>query len=83
DRNDLVKYIEENNIQTRMLFASNMLLHPCFEQMRENIDYRVVGQLSNTNKVLQNTFWVGVAPTMTHDKLDYIADVISRYFQNT
>lgn len=80
-RNDLVKYLESNNIQTRMLFASNMVLHPCFDQMRElQTGYRIVGELANTNNVLDRTFWIGVAPTMTKEKLDYIINVFTNYF---
>lgn len=82
DRNDFVKYIEKNNIQTRMLFASNITLHPCFEKMREDVDYKIIGQLSNTNIILNNSFWIGVAPTMSREKLDYIVDIICNYFDN-
>ncbi|MFI3283618.1 MAG: lipopolysaccharide biosynthesis protein RfbH [Erysipelotrichaceae bacterium] len=80
DRNDLIKYIEEHNIQTRMLFASNIILHPCFDEIRDTDAYRVVGDLSNTNTILNNTFWIGVAQIMTQNKLDYMAKVICAYF---
>jgi CDP-4-dehydro-6-deoxyglucose reductase, E1 len=76
-RNKVVEYIEAHNIQTRMLFAGNMIMHPCFDGMRQQPDsYRVVGDLQNTNGVMNNSFWVGVYPGMTKDKIVYIANVI-------
>ena len=82
DRNALVKFIESHNIQTRMLFASNMLLHPCFDQMREEgTGYRVVGDLPNTDTILNKTFWIGVGPIMTSDKLNYMVQTIKDYFE--
>ncbi|MEG0034412.1 MAG: lipopolysaccharide biosynthesis protein RfbH [Bacilli bacterium] len=83
DRNKLVKFLEERNIQTRMLFASNMILHPCFTQMSETEgEYRVIGDLANTNMVLYNSFWIGVSPKMTNEMLDYMAESIHIFFQN-
>lgn len=77
NRNELVKYIEENNIQTRMLFAGNLILHPCFDEIREDYSkYRVVGDLTNTTKVLNDTFWIGVYPGMTKEMLEKMAKVI-------
>ncbi|MEA4820672.1 MAG: lipopolysaccharide biosynthesis protein RfbH [Erysipelotrichales bacterium] len=81
NRNELVEYLEAHNIQTRMLFASNMILHPCFDEMRASgKGYRVVGILKNTNLVLNNTFWIGVAPNINKKMLDYVANVIRGYF---
>lgn len=77
DRNKLVRYIEDHNIQTRMLFASNMILHPCFDQMREEGGgYRIISNLKNTDEILKHTFWIGVSPKMNKDKLDYMIKVI-------
>lgn len=77
DRHKVVQYVEEHGIQTRMLFAGNLIKHPCFDQMRENgTGYRVVGNLDNTDRIMKDTFWVGVYPGMTDEMIDYMAQVI-------
>ncbi len=77
DRNKLVQYIESKGIQTRMLFAGNLIKHPCFDEMRaEKKGYRVVGTMENTDRIMSDTFWVGVYPGMTDEKIDYMAKVI-------
>ena len=77
DRNRLVQYIESRGVQTRMLFAGNLIKHPCFDEMRATGEgYRVVGELTNTERILADTFWVGVYPGMTDEKIDYMAKVI-------
>ncbi len=77
DRNTVVPYIESKNIQTRMLFAGNLIKHPCFDEMRRTGEgYRVVGTLDNTDRIMRDTFWVGVYPGMTDEKIDYMAKVI-------
>ncbi len=77
DRNKVVPYIEEHGVQTRMLFSGNIIKHPCFDQMRSAGEgYRVVGDLTNTDLIMNNSFWVGVYPGMTEEKLDYMAKVI-------
>ena len=69
--------MEEKGIQTRMLFAGNLTRHPCFDEMRkEKKGYRVVGTLENTDRIMADTFWVGVYPGMTDEKIDYMAKVI-------
>lgn len=69
-RNKLVPYLEQHGIQTRMLFAGNLLRHPCFDEMRDDKSgYRVIGSLDNTNKIMHDTFWIGVYPGMTDDML--------------
>ena len=75
-RNDVTKYIEEHNVQTRLLFSGNLIKHPCFDQIRDTDAYRVVGDLENTEYIMNNTFWVGVYPGMTDDMIDYMAQVI-------
>ena len=81
DRNELVQFIESNNIQTRMLFAGNMIKHPCFDQLREQQSgYRVVGDLKNTDHIMENTFWIGVSPKMNKQKLDFMSKIIHNYF---
>ncbi|WP_196229138.1 lipopolysaccharide biosynthesis protein RfbH [Butyrivibrio fibrisolvens] len=65
-RSKLVTYLEQHGIQTRMLFAGNLLRHPCFDEFRDDKSgYRVVGSLVNTDKIMQDTFWIGVYPGMT------------------
>ena len=77
DRNKLVQYIESKGVQTRMLFAGNLIKHPCFDEMRATGEgFRVVGELTNTDRILADTFWVGVYPGMTDEKIDYMAKVI-------
>lgn len=77
DRTKVVQYIEEHGVQTRMLFAGNIIKHPCFNQMRkEGTGYRVVGNLENTDKVMQKAFWVGVYPGMTDEMIDFMAKII-------
>lgn len=69
-RNKLVPYLEEHGIQTRMLFAGNIIKHPCFDEMREDkTGYRVVGSLDNTDRIMRDTFWIGVYPGMTDEML--------------
>ncbi|WP_248405415.1 lipopolysaccharide biosynthesis protein RfbH [Butyrivibrio fibrisolvens] len=70
-RNKLVPYLEQHGIQTRMLFAGNLLRHPCFDEMRDDKSgYRVIGSLDNTDKIMHDTFWIGVYPGMTDDMLE-------------
>lgn len=81
-RDEIVKYLEENNIQTRMLFAGNLTMHPCFDRMREEQKgYRQVGSLANTNYVMNNSFWIGVYPGMTKEKLDYMIKCIKDFVE--
>ncbi len=77
DRKKVVPYIESKGVQTRMLFAGNLIKHPCFDEMRKSGEgYRVVGSLENTDRIMNDTFWVGVYPGMTDEKLDYMIKVI-------
>ena len=77
DRTRLVQYAEKKGVQTRMLFAGNLTKHPCFDQMRqENRGYRVVGDLAQTDRIMNNTFWVGVYPGMSDEMIDYMAKTI-------
>ena len=77
DRGKIVNYIEGHGIQTRMLFAGNLIKHPCFDEMRANsTGYRVVGELVNTDRIMRDTFWVGVYPGMTEAKIDYMIKTI-------
>ena len=77
DRNQVVQYVEGKGVQTRMLFAGNLTKHPCFDQLRrEKTGYRIVGDLSVTDRIMKDTFWVGVYPGMTDEMIDYMASVI-------
>lgn len=76
ERNKVIRYIEEHNIQTRLLFSGNLIKHPCFNQMRGTDKYRVVGNLENTDFIMNNTFWVGVYPGMNDKMIDYMAKII-------
>lgn len=75
-RDQLVSCLEKHNIQTRNLFAGNITRHPCFEHMTEGKDYRIVGSLENTDRVMNRGFWVGVYPGMTKPMLEEIVKTI-------
>ena len=83
DRNKAVPYIESKGVQTRMLFAGNIIKHPCFDQMRaDGTGYRVVGDLANTERIMRDTFWVGVYPGMTDEMIDSVAEIIREAVTN-
>lgn len=73
----VVDKLERSGIQTRMLFAGNVTRHPCFDALSEAAgDYRRVGGLETTDRIMRDTFWVGVYPGMTDRRLDFMADMI-------
>ena len=76
NRNDVTRYIEDHQVQTRLLFSGNIIKHPCFNQLRDTDAYRVAGSLEATEFILNNTFWVGVYPGMTDEMIDYMAKII-------
>ncbi|MDD5467786.1 MAG: lipopolysaccharide biosynthesis protein RfbH [Anaerolineales bacterium] len=76
-RNDLTRYLDMNRIETRNLFAGNLLRHPAFE----NIAHRVVGNLMNTDTITNNTFFIGVYPGIGDAQLDYIQQVFASFMQ--
>ncbi len=77
DRERVVSYIESHGVQTRMLFAGNLTKHPCFDEMRKSGEgYRIVGSLENTDRIMTDTFWIGVYPGMTDEMLDYMAKTV-------
>ena len=83
DRAKLVNKLESNGIQTRMLFAGNLIKHPCFDSMRASGEgYRVVGRLENTDRIMRDTFWVGVYPGMSDSMIDYMAQSIIKIVKN-
>jgi len=77
DKNRIVQYLESKGVQTRMLFAGNLIKQPCFDEMRKSGNgYRVVGDLTETDRIMKDSFWLGVYPGMTTDMLDYMAKQI-------
>jgi len=78
-RNEIVEFLENNNIQTRNLFAGNMLRHPLFDDMIINKDYRVIGELVNTDKIMNDSFWIGLYPGMGDDAINYMIKKIKEY----
>jgi CDP-6-deoxy-D-xylo-4-hexulose-3-dehydrase len=81
-RNDLAQHLEAANIQTRNLFAGNILRHPCFETLVEGVDYRVSGELTNTDTIMNSSLWIGLYPGMGEAKLDYMIEVIRKFSES-
>ena len=80
-RNNFAEHLEANKIQTRNLFAGNILKHPCFETLQEGVDYRVASTLTNTDKIMNDSLWIGLYPGMGEDKLDYMISTIRNFCQ--
>ena len=78
-RNDISMYLEDNKIQTRNLFAGNILRHPLFDSMVENKDYRVIGTLPNTDIIMNNSFWIGLYPGMGDEAIEYMIGKIREF----
>lgn len=79
ERTKVVPYLEEHGVQTRMLFAGNLVKHPCFDLMRESgSGYRVIGDLKTTDRIMENSFWIGVYPGMTDQMLDYMVKTLKQ-----
>lgn len=79
-RNDIVNHLENKLIQTRMLFAGNLLRHPCFDELRiSGNGFRVSGTLDNTDRIMSDTFWFGVYPGLTGEQIDYIIENIHTF----
>ena len=78
-RNDISQHLEKNNIQTRNLFAGNILRHPLFDNMQEGTDYRKIGELPNTDKIMNDSFWIGLYPGMGDDAIDYMIKTIREF----
>lgn len=81
-RDAIVAHLEKSRIQTRMLFAGNLLRHPCFDDLRKSrAGYRIVGDLPNTDRIMNDTFWVGVYPGITRERIVYMKKVFSGFFR--
>ncbi len=77
ERGRVISYIERRGVQTRMLFAGNLTKHPCFDQMRHTgTGYRIAGDLTNTDRIMKDTFWIGVYPGMTDEMTGDMAQII-------
>jgi len=75
-RLELVRWLEERQIQTRQLFAGNLVRQPAFR----GVPHRVIGNLANTDRIMNNTFWIGVHPGLSAEMLDFAAGKIEAYF---
>jgi len=80
-RNELVEFLEVNNIQTRNLFAGNIIRHPLFDSMVLNQDYKVIGNLEVTDKIMNDSFWIGVYPLMGDDAINYMIKKIKEFIK--
>lgn len=76
-RNYLVQYLEQHNIGTRLLFGGNLLHQPAYK----GIDCRIVGRLDRTDRIMHDTFWVGVHPGLTKEMLNYMKDIFYQAFE--
>jgi CDP-6-deoxy-D-xylo-4-hexulose-3-dehydrase len=73
NRDNIVHYLEEKGIQTRMVFAGNLIRQPCFDSLRsDGLKYRIIGDLPMTDCVMINSFWIGIYPGLTEDMLDFL-----------
>jgi CDP-6-deoxy-D-xylo-4-hexulose-3-dehydrase len=79
-RNDLVRHLEAKRIQTRMLFAGNLTRHPCFDELRaQGRGFRIVGELAQTDRLMERALWLGVYPGMSSAQLDYMAETLDQF----
>ncbi|MEM0465161.1 MAG: lipopolysaccharide biosynthesis protein RfbH [Candidatus Pacearchaeota archaeon] len=75
-RKEIVEFIEKNNIETRMFFGGNLLKQPGFEK----INCRIASELTNTNIILERTFFIGIYPGITKEMMDYIIEILNKFF---
>ncbi len=75
-RVDVTKFLDDHKIGSRLLFAGNLLKQPCFKE----VHYRVVGDLTHTNKTMNDTFWIGVQPALTEEQLDFVCEKLEEFF---
>ncbi len=78
-RNDLAQHLEAANIQTRNLFAGNLTRHPCMDALVEGVDYRIAGDLTNTDTIMNDSLWIGLYPGMGETRLDCMVKTIRAF----
>ncbi len=79
-RDEIVTFLEGKGVQTRVLFAGNLVKHPCFDDLRKaQKGYRIIGDLKNTDTVMERTFWIGVYPGLTDEMISYMVDSITGF----
>ena len=76
NRVDLLKFLDSHKIGSRLLFAGNLTKQPYFK----DIDYRVVGELTHTDKTMNDTFWIGVQPALTNEHLEFVVEKMEEFF---
>ncbi|ENM1574658.1 lipopolysaccharide biosynthesis protein RfbH [Campylobacter jejuni] len=81
-RNEITNFLEQHNIQTRTLFAGNIIRHPAFNALKIDKDYKVIGSLKVTDKIMNDSFWVGVYPGMNDESIDYIIFKVKEFLYN-
>lgn len=82
-REDLIEHLEGNGVQTRLLFSGNLISHPCFDSIRgDESRYRVVNTLRNTDRIMNDSFWIGVYPGLTKLQLDYMIEQFDGFIGN-
>ena len=77
ERNDLIQYLEDNKIGTRLLFGGNLVRQPLYK----NVNKRIIGDLKNTDTIMNNTFWLGVWPGLNETHLEYIAVKLKQFLK--
>jgi CDP-6-deoxy-D-xylo-4-hexulose-3-dehydrase len=73
-REKVVAFLEENKVGTRLLFSGNLVRQPAYQ----NVEHRVVGSLSNTDKIMKDTFWIGVHPLLDDRRIEYMLHQLER-----
>jgi CDP-6-deoxy-D-xylo-4-hexulose-3-dehydrase len=76
NRVDLLKFLDQNNIGSRLLFAGNLTKQPYFKE----VEYRVVGELTNTDITMNNTFWIGLYPALGQEHFEFVAEKMEEFF---
>ncbi len=76
NRVELTRFLDINKIGSRLLFAGNLIKQPYFK----DVQYRVVGELTNTDITMNNTFWIGVQPSLNHEHFEYVAEKLEEFF---
>jgi len=82
-RNEIVEHLEVANIQTRNLFAGNITRHPCFTELEQGKDFRITGELRVTDKIMKDSFWVGVYPGMGYEAIQYMVEMIKSFVKHS